>query len=113
MRRLPTNIPGPQYRFLSIFPDDTSLLAFVGTLRLSVRARVAEEKSRGVPFAEIVVQVREMVGQAEAASNSGRHDSSTFRAIAKQAIAWCLEAYRPVPGQSDLPRDRFLLRSPT
>jgi hypothetical protein len=113
MRRLPTNIPGPQYRFLSPSADDASLFAFVGTLRLSVRARVAEEKSRGVPFLEIVAQVREMVCLAESATNSNRRDSSTFRAISKQAVAWCLEAYRPAPGQNDLPRDRFLLSSPT
>jgi hypothetical protein len=87
------SIPDLPYRFLS--PDNTSLFAFVMTLRLAVRARVAEEQSRGVSFADIVVQVREMVSRSEdAASHSGPRPSPEFRAISKQAVAWCLEAYR-------------------
>ena len=112
MKKPPNSIPGPQHRFLS--PDDTSLFAFVGTLRLAVRARVKDEQIHGVSFADIVIQVREMVRRSEeAAGHSSARGSSTFRAISKQAVAWCLEAYRPAPGQIDLPRDRFPLKSPT
>ena len=77
------------------------IFAFVRTLRLAVRARVVSEQSSGVPFAEIVAHVREMVKLSEdEAGQSGVRPSPEFRAIAKQADAWCLEAYRPsVAGQ--------------
>ena len=45
--------------------DDGGLFAFTNTLRLSVRAKVAAEQSRGLSLSEIVVQVREMVRIAE------------------------------------------------
>jgi hypothetical protein len=77
--------------------DDKGLFAFISTLRLSVRAKVAAEQQRGLSLSEIVVQVREMVRLAE-------HDveqptpfpARAFRAISRQAIAWCIEAYRPL-----------------
>ena len=59
MKKLPTSIPALPHRFLT--PDDTSLLAFVGILRLAVRARVKDEQRLGVSFAQIVIHVREMV----------------------------------------------------
>jgi hypothetical protein len=50
-----------------------------------------------VPFAEIVIHVREMVSLSEdAAGQSGVRPSPEFRAIAKQADAWCLEAYKRI-----------------
>jgi hypothetical protein len=71
------------------------IFAFVRTLRLAVRARVVSEQSSGVPFAEIVVHVREMVKLSEAsAGQPGVRPSPEFRAIAKQADVWCIEAYR-------------------
>jgi hypothetical protein len=83
------------------------------TLRLAVRARVAEEQSRGVCFADIVAQVREMVNRSEdAASHPGPRPSPEFQAISKQALAWCLEAYRLPAGRSEEPGDRFPLQSP-
>jgi len=83
-------------------------------LRLAVRARVAADQSRGIAFAEIVVHVREMVSRSEnAASHAGPRPSPEFRAISKQADAWCLEAYRLLPGESDQPGDRFPIQSPT
>ncbi|MDP9201360.1 MAG: hypothetical protein M3P26_05445, partial [Gemmatimonadota bacterium] len=41
--------------------DDEALFAFIDTLRLSVKAKVAAEQRRGLSLSEIVVQVREMV----------------------------------------------------
>ena len=112
MKKLPISIPALPHRFLT--PDDTSLLSFVGTLRLAVRARVKDEQRLGVSFAEIVVHVREMVSESEtAAGHSSARVSPTFRAISRQALRWCLEAYRAAPDQRDLPRDRFPLESPT
>lgn len=76
--------------------DDTNLFAFVNTLRLSVKAKVAEEQQRGLSLSEIVVQVREMVRVAERdAQQSKPFPSNAFRAISRQAIAWCVESYQP------------------
>lgn len=76
--------------------DDEGLFAFINTLRTSVRARVAAEQQRGLSLSEIVVEVREMVRLAKTDS---RHPlpfpSHTLRAISRQALAWCVEAYRP------------------
>jgi len=112
MRKIPTGITG--FPDKSVSPDDTSLFAFVNTLRLSVRARVAAEQSGGMSLAEIVIRVREMVRvSVESANHSSPRASPTLRAITRQAVAWCLEAYRPPPGYSGLPRDRFPQQSPT
>ena len=106
------SIPDLPYRFLS--PGNTSLFAFVMTLRLAVRARVAEEQSRGVCFADIVAQVREMVSRSEdAASQSGPRPSPEFRAISKRALAWCLEAYRLPASRGLPPGDHFPTSAPT
>jgi len=76
--------------------DDEGLLAFINTLRVSVRAMVAAEQQRGLPLSEIVLQVREMVRLAEEdAHRSKSFPSRVFPAILKQALAWCVEAYRP------------------
>src|SRR3989454_4685782 len=95
-------------------PDDPSLFAFTNTLRQSVRARVVAEQRRGLPLAEIVILVREMVRLTEeATSHSRRTGSLAFRSISRQAVAWCLEAYRPPAARGEIARDRFSLQSPT
>ena len=80
-----------------VAPDEPELFAFIDTLRLSVRAKVAAEQDRGLSLSEIVVQVREMVRQAEIdPQEPNRFPSRAFRAIARQAVAWCIESYRPL-----------------
>ena len=80
-----------------VAPDDEGLFAYTNTLRLSVTAKVAAEQSRGLSLSEIVVQVREMVRVAEEdARHSTRFSSRAFRAISRQAVAWCVESYRPL-----------------
>src|SRR4051812_13716184 len=92
MERPPNSIAAPR-RLVS--RAGIPLFAFVRTLRLAVRARVAADQSRGVPFAEIVVHVREMVSRAEdAGSHSDPRPSLELIAIAKRADAWCREAYQ-------------------
>jgi hypothetical protein len=81
--------------------DGSGIFAFIRTLRLAVQARVAADQHRGVPFAEIVLHVREMVSLSEeSASQSGDHPSPEFRAIARQADTWCLEAYERINDES-------------
>jgi hypothetical protein len=75
--------------------DDEGLFAFVNTLRLSVKSKVAAEQQRGLTLAEIVVQVREMVRLAEEAQHPTAIPASAFRAISRQAVAWCVEAFHP------------------
>ena len=75
--------------------DDKAFFAFMSGLRSSVRARVAAEQQRGRPLREIVVEVREMTLLAERETPHPKPFSAhAFRAIAKQAIAWSIEAYR-------------------
>jgi len=77
--------------------DDEDLFSFINTLRLSVKAKVVEEQQRGLSLAEIVVQVREMVRLAEQDAQHSRHfPSHAFRAISRQAVAWCIETYQPI-----------------
>jgi hypothetical protein len=120
-----------------VSPDDVALFEFINTLRLSVRAKVAAEQLRGLSLSEIVVQVRELVRLAqEGADHPKPFPPRAFRAISRQAVAWCVEAYRPLvfPGGIDSPprlhapdplevshaldgarasADRFPARSPT
>jgi hypothetical protein len=78
-------------------PEDDDLLAFIERLRLTVKAKVAAEQDRGLSLSEIVVQVREMVRQAEAdPEEANRFPARAFRLIARQAVAWCIESYRPL-----------------
>jgi len=77
--------------------EDENLFAYINTLRLSVKAKVEAEQQRGLSLAEIVVQVREMVRVAEEdAQRPKPFPSRAFRAISRQALAWCVEAYRPL-----------------
>jgi len=95
MNDLPVPATGPPVPFVA--PDDHELFAFIDRLRLSVRAKVAAEQDRGLSLSEIVVQVREMVRQAEVDPREpNRFPSRAFRAIARQAVAWCVESYRPL-----------------
>jgi hypothetical protein len=97
--------------------DDQGLFAFVDTLRASVRAKVAAEQQRGLSLSEIVVEVREMVRLTqEDADHPLPFPSRALRAISRQAIAWCVEAYQPIVNTAgaELPappnhRDRGLL----
>lgn len=94
MKDHPIPIAGLPGDFVS--KDDEGIFAFVNTLRLSVKAKVAAEQQRGLTLAEIVVQVREMVRIAEAeAQHPTAIPASAFRAISRQAVAWCVEAFRP------------------
>jgi hypothetical protein len=77
--------------------DDGGLFAFTNALRLSIKAKVVADQSQGLSLSEIVVQVREMVRIAEEdASHPRRFPSRAFRAISRQAVAWCVESYRPL-----------------
>ncbi len=79
-----------------VAPDDVELFTFVNSLRGSVRARVAASQQRGLPLADIVVEVREMVRLAENDPElPTRFSSRAYRAIARQAVAWCIESYQP------------------
>ena len=74
--------------------DDNAFFAFMGALRTSIEARVADERVRGRPLSEIIVQVREMTLLAEReVAHPKPFSAHTFRAIAKQAIAWSVEAH--------------------
>jgi hypothetical protein len=94
MNDLPVPASGPPVPFAP--PDERELFAFIDRLRLSVVAKVAAEQDRGLSLSEIVVQVREMVRQAEVDPHDNRFPSRAFRAIARQAVAWCIESYRPL-----------------
>ena len=91
----PIAVAGQSDDFVS--KDDEGLFAFISTLRISVKATVAAEQERGLSLSEIVVRVREMVRLAE---EDPRHSkvfpSRAFRAISRQAVAWCVESYRPL-----------------
>lgn len=79
-----------------IAADDEGLFAFIDSLRGSVRAKVAAGQRRGLSLAEIVVEVREMVRFAEEDPDLPTAFSShAYRAISRQAVAWCIEAYHP------------------
>ena len=91
----PIAVDGQPDDFVS--KEDEGLFAFINTLRLSVKATVAAEQERGLSLAEIVVLVREMVRVAEQdAQRPKRFPSRAFRAISRQAVAWCVESYRPL-----------------
>jgi hypothetical protein len=91
----PIAAAGPPDEFVS--QEDEGLFAYINTLRLSVKEKVAADQQRGLSLSEIVVQVREMVRVAEADAERPRpFPSRAFRAISRQAVAWCIEAYRPL-----------------
>jgi hypothetical protein len=90
----PIAIAGTPGDFIS--HDDERLFAFVNALRLSIKEKVAAEQLRGTPLSEIVIQVREMAQLAEQeAQHPKPFTEHAFRAIARQAVAWCIEAYQP------------------
>ncbi|MEA2706453.1 MAG: hypothetical protein QOH22_1241 [Gemmatimonadaceae bacterium] len=95
MKDSPIAIVGLPGDFVS--RDDEDLFSFINTLRLSVKEKVAEEQQHGLSLAEIVVHVREMVRLAEQGAQRSNHfPSHAFRAISRQAVAWCVEAYQPL-----------------
>ncbi|HEV7839935.1 MAG TPA: hypothetical protein VGO75_17820 [Gemmatimonadaceae bacterium] len=73
--------------------EDEEIFAFINALRLSVMATIAAEQERGSSLSEIVVRVREIVRVAE---QQKQFPSRALRAISRQAIAWCVETYRPL-----------------
>jgi hypothetical protein len=80
-----------------IAPDDARLVAFINSLRNSVRMKVAAGQQKGLSLAEIVVQVREMVRFAEEdPSLPAPFPATTIRALSRQAVAWCIEDYNPM-----------------
>lgn len=95
MKDAPIAIAGLPDDFVS--QDDAGLFAFINTLRVSVKAKVAAEQQRGVSLSDIVIQVREMVRLAEEEARQTKpFPLAAFPAISRQAIAWCVEAYRPL-----------------
>jgi hypothetical protein len=94
MKDSPIAIVGLPGEFVS--QDDEDLFSYINTLRLSVKAKVAEEQQHGLSLAEIVVHVREMVRLAEQDGRSKAFPSHAFRAISRQAVAWCIESYQPL-----------------
>ena len=94
MKDSPIAIAGVPGDFIS--QDDEGLFAFVNALRLSVKEKVAAEQVHGLSLSEIVVQVREMARLAgEEADEPKPFSPHAFRAISRQAVAWCIEAYHP------------------
>jgi hypothetical protein len=94
LKETPISIAGVPGDFIS--RDDDALFAFVNALRLSIKEKVAAEQLRGTPLSEIVIAVREMAQQAEQEAPRPKPFSDyAFRAIARQAVAWCIEAYQP------------------
>ncbi len=76
--------------------DDKALFTYLDALRISVKAKVAAEQRRGLSLSEIAAQVREMVQVAERGAHPAiPFPSRAFRAISRQAIAWCVEDFRP------------------
>src|SRR5688572_7487171 len=93
--KAPIPAHGPPKDFVS--QEDEGLFAYTNALRLSVKERVIAEQQRGLSLSEIVVQVREMVRVAEEdAQRPKPFPSRAFRAISREALAWCVEAYRPI-----------------
>jgi hypothetical protein len=111
LKDLPKPIAGKAGDFIS--RDDERLFEFVDTLRVSVKAKVAAEQLRGLSLSEIVAQVREMTRLAEQDARDPKpFSSSGFRAISKQAVAWCMEAYQPTAFIEEQ-ADSAILREPT
>jgi len=80
-----------------VAPDDEGLFEFISSLRRSVRAKVVVGQQRGMSLADIVVDVREMVRFAEEDPNLPRpFPTQAYRAISREAVAWCIEAYQPI-----------------
>lgn len=94
MKDSPIEVAGLSDDFVA--QDDAGLFAFINKLRNEVKAKVAAEQRRGRSLPEIVEQVREMVRHAEEGARAEKSiSSSAFPAISRQAIAWCMETYRP------------------
>jgi hypothetical protein len=97
-----TGVPGD---FVS--QDDERLFAFVNALQLSIKEKVVAEQLRGTPLSEIVIAVREMAQIAEQEAKDPKpFTQHAFRAIARQAVAWCMEAYHPAAADFEHPPAR-------
>jgi glyoxylate carboligase len=94
-----TDSPVPIIPFAGDFiaSDDQRLFAFIDSLRKSVVEKVAAGQRRGLSLSEIVVEVREMVRFAEEDPDLPTpFPSHASKAISRQAVAWCIEAYQPL-----------------
>ena len=94
-----TDSPVPIIPFAGDFiaSDDERLFAFIDSLRKSVNAKVIAGQRRGLSLSEIVVEVREMVRFAEEDPDLPTpFPVHASKAISRQAVAWCIEAYQPL-----------------
>ena len=94
-----TDSPVPIIPFARDFvaSDDERLFAFIDSLRSSVSAKVTAGQQRGLSLSEIVVEVREMVRFAEEDPDlPSPFPAHAYKAISRQAVAWCIEAYQPL-----------------
>ena len=76
---------------------------------------MAAEQLRGLSLSDIVAQAREMTKLAEQEAKDPKPFSPHgFRAISRQAVAWCIEAYQPAAfsEEKDLSADLSELTSP-
>ena len=98
-----------------IASDDERLFAFMDSLHKSVTAKVTAAQQRGLSLSEIVVEVREMVRFAEEDPDLPTpFPAHASKAMSRQAVAWCIEAYQPLvfTGVAEFTPDDAPARSP-
>jgi hypothetical protein len=98
-RALMNDSPVPIIPFAGDFiaSDDERLFAFIESLRKSVSEKVKAGQGRGMSLSEIVAEVREMVRFADDDPDLPRpFPANASKAISRQAVAWCIEAYQPL-----------------
>ena len=89
-------IPAAAQPEVFVSQEDEGLFAYINTLRLSVKERVVAEQQRGLSLSEIVVQVRKWSAWLKRTPPSEPFPSRASRAISREALAWCVETYRPI-----------------
>lgn len=93
--RLPLPARSPEQTASRSETDDEHLV-YIGALRESVKAKVNADQRSGKSLAEIVATVREMVRLEEDNRQWKAVSPNVFRTVARQAVAWCLEFYKPL-----------------
>ena len=92
-----SQVPIPPFAGDFTASDDDRLFAYIESLRKSVTAKVTAGQRRGLSLSEIVIEVREMVRFAEEDPHLPTPVSApASKAISRQAVAWCIEAYQPL-----------------
>lgn len=92
-----SQVPVPPFAGDFVASDDERLVGFTDSLRNSVTAKVTAGQRRGLSLSEIVVEVREMVRFAEEDPDLPTpFTAHASKAISRQAVAWCIEAYQPL-----------------